>query len=425
MTVAANYAGNDGGARPSPSAPASRRTNGTSPTTRPASTAARRSRASSARSTSLVNNAGITRDGTMKRMNFEDWNEVIDINLGGCFNMAKATFPGMRERGWGRIVNIGSINGQAGQYGQVNYAAAKSGIHGFTKALAQEGAQVRRDRQRDRAGLYRHRHGRRGAAPTCWKRSSPRSRSAGSARPRRSRAASRSCASEDAGFVTGSTHVDQRRAAYVLSPIGAGSRGPGQALGEIAGHETSISLEPLFWDALLRAAAEEGVAAQRAGRADRSKLAANPPARVGCERRSARPQNLAPAQIRSPGWWIACLSRRGSVTRASRASIRRRAPAPADLGQHRRRRHRRGARRVRVMRRNWSIRGRCASRPMLSTARPDRSPPLPRRGNRAAAARISRRGRRCSSRSHGSRGCNRDSRAPAPSRGRAPRRDGR
>jgi acetoacetyl-CoA reductase len=73
-------------------------------------------------------------------MSFEDWNEVLRINLGGCFNMAKATFPGMRERGWGRIVNIGSINGQAGQYGQVNYAAAKSGIHGFTKALAQEGA---------------------------------------------------------------------------------------------------------------------------------------------------------------------------------------------------------------------------------------------------------------------------------------------
>jgi acetoacetyl-CoA reductase len=73
-------------------------------------------------------------------MSFDDWNEVMRINLGGCFNMAKATFPGMRERGWGRIVNIGSINGQAGQYGQVNYAAAKSGIHGFTKALAQEGA---------------------------------------------------------------------------------------------------------------------------------------------------------------------------------------------------------------------------------------------------------------------------------------------
>jgi acetoacetyl-CoA reductase len=88
----------------------------------------------------LVNNAGITRDGTLLKMSFEDWYDVMRINLGGCFNMAKATFPGMRERGWGRIVNIGSINGQAGQYGQVNYAAAKSGIHGFTKALAQEGA---------------------------------------------------------------------------------------------------------------------------------------------------------------------------------------------------------------------------------------------------------------------------------------------
>ena len=88
----------------------------------------------------VVNNAGITRDGTLHRMTYEDWNDVMRVNLGGCFNMAKACFPGMRERGWGRIVNIGSINGQAGQYGQVNYAAAKSGIHGFTKALAQEGA---------------------------------------------------------------------------------------------------------------------------------------------------------------------------------------------------------------------------------------------------------------------------------------------
>lgn len=88
----------------------------------------------------VVNNAGVTRDGVLHKMSFEDWNEVMRINLGGCFNMAKATFSGMRERGWGRIVNIGSINGQAGQYGQVNYAAAKSGIHGFTKALAQEGA---------------------------------------------------------------------------------------------------------------------------------------------------------------------------------------------------------------------------------------------------------------------------------------------
>jgi len=88
----------------------------------------------------VVNNAGITRDSTLLKQTYEQWKAVIDTNLGGCFNMAKATFPGMRSRGWGRIVNIGSINGQAGQYGQVNYAAAKSGIHGFTKALAQEGA---------------------------------------------------------------------------------------------------------------------------------------------------------------------------------------------------------------------------------------------------------------------------------------------
>ncbi len=90
----------------------------------------------------VVNNAGITRDGTLHKMTYDDWHDVMRINLGGCFNMSKACFPGMRERKWGRIVNIGSINGQAGQYGQVNYAAAKSGIHGFTKALAQEGARA-------------------------------------------------------------------------------------------------------------------------------------------------------------------------------------------------------------------------------------------------------------------------------------------
>ena len=90
----------------------------------------------------LVNNAGITRDGTMKKMTRQAWDEVIDANLGGCFNMAKAVWEGMNGRKFGRIVNIGSINGQAGQYGQVNYAAAKSGIHGFTKALAQEGARA-------------------------------------------------------------------------------------------------------------------------------------------------------------------------------------------------------------------------------------------------------------------------------------------
>ena len=88
----------------------------------------------------LVNNAGITRDGTMHRMTFEQWDAVIQTNLASCFNCSRAVIEGMREREFGRIVNIGSINGQCGQYGQVNYAAAKSGIHGFTKALAREGA---------------------------------------------------------------------------------------------------------------------------------------------------------------------------------------------------------------------------------------------------------------------------------------------
>src|ERR1043165_2568509 len=88
----------------------------------------------------VVNNAGITRDGTMKRMDRKSWDEVLDTNLGGCYNMSKLVWDSMLGRSFGRIVNIGSINGQAGQYGQVNYAAAKSGIHGFTKALAQEGA---------------------------------------------------------------------------------------------------------------------------------------------------------------------------------------------------------------------------------------------------------------------------------------------
>jgi acetoacetyl-CoA reductase len=88
----------------------------------------------------LVNNAGITRDGTLHRMEPDTWQAVLDTNLGSCYNMSRCVIDTMRENSYGRIVNVGSINGQAGQYGQVNYAAAKSGIHGFTKALAQEGA---------------------------------------------------------------------------------------------------------------------------------------------------------------------------------------------------------------------------------------------------------------------------------------------
>ncbi len=90
----------------------------------------------------LINNAGVTRDSSILKLTPQAWSDVIDTNLTGCFNMVKAVFPGMRERSWGRIVNIGSINGQAGQFGQVNYSASKAAIHGFTKALAQEGARA-------------------------------------------------------------------------------------------------------------------------------------------------------------------------------------------------------------------------------------------------------------------------------------------
>lgn len=88
----------------------------------------------------LVNNAGITRDGVLHKMDPENWHAVIETNLTSCFNMCRLIVPGMREQNFGRIVNISSINGQKGQFGQVNYAAAKAGIIGFTKALAMENA---------------------------------------------------------------------------------------------------------------------------------------------------------------------------------------------------------------------------------------------------------------------------------------------
>lgn len=88
----------------------------------------------------LVNNAGITRDAMFHKMTPQQWSEVIATNLTGLFNMTHPVFPGMRERGFGRIVNISSVNGQKGQMGQVNYSASKAGDIGFTRALAQEGA---------------------------------------------------------------------------------------------------------------------------------------------------------------------------------------------------------------------------------------------------------------------------------------------
>ena len=88
----------------------------------------------------LVNNAGITRDGMFHRMDKQKWDEVINTNLSGLFNMTRPVWEGMRGRGFGRVINISSINGQKGQMGQANYSAAKAGDIGFTKALAQEGA---------------------------------------------------------------------------------------------------------------------------------------------------------------------------------------------------------------------------------------------------------------------------------------------
>ncbi len=87
----------------------------------------------------LVNCAGITRDSVMKKMTFEQWDLVLRVNLDSVFNMTRQVFPGMLERGFGRIVNISSINGRKGQFGQANYSAAKAGMHGFTMAVAQEG----------------------------------------------------------------------------------------------------------------------------------------------------------------------------------------------------------------------------------------------------------------------------------------------
>ncbi len=86
----------------------------------------------------LVNNAGITADGTFRKMSFERWHKVIDTNLNSLFHVTKQVIDGMLERSWGRVINISSVNGQRGQFGQTNYSTAKAGIHGFTMALAQE-----------------------------------------------------------------------------------------------------------------------------------------------------------------------------------------------------------------------------------------------------------------------------------------------
>ena len=135
----------------------------------------------------LVNNAGITRDMTFKKMDKVNWDAVMRTNLDSLFNMTKQVVDGMVERGWGRVINVSSVNGSKGAFGQTNYSAAKAGVHGFTKALALEVGEEGRHRQHHLAGLHRHQDGHRdprGHPRT--RRSCRRSRSAGSASPRRS-----------------------------------------------------------------------------------------------------------------------------------------------------------------------------------------------------------------------------------------------
>jgi acetoacetyl-CoA reductase len=107
----------------------------------------------------LVNNAGITRDRMFLKMTREDWDAVIETNLNSMFNVTKQVVGDMVEKGWGRIVNISSVNGEKGQAGQTNYSAAKAGMHGFSMALAQELGQQGRDGQHGEPRLHRHRHG--------------------------------------------------------------------------------------------------------------------------------------------------------------------------------------------------------------------------------------------------------------------------
>ena len=138
----------------------------------------------------LVNNAGITRDAVLHRMTAEQWNEVIRVNLASIFNMTRQVIEGMRERGYGRIINITSINGQKGQMGQTNYSAAKAGMIGFTKALALENAKKGITVNAIAPGYIDTEMVQAVPEERCWSRSSPAFRSGGWAWPTRSPTAS-------------------------------------------------------------------------------------------------------------------------------------------------------------------------------------------------------------------------------------------
>ena len=130
---------------------------------RPAPPASSRSRPTLGPVDVLVNNAGITKDGAFHKMTLDQWNAVINTNLGSLFNMTRQVIEGMRARKFGRVINISSINGQKGQFGQVNYSAAKAGDISFTKALGAGERQGRHHRERDLPRLYQHRNGAGGA----------------------------------------------------------------------------------------------------------------------------------------------------------------------------------------------------------------------------------------------------------------------
>ena len=141
-TVAANYAGNDAAAAKFTAATGIRTYKWSVADYDACAAGVRQVEADLGPVAVLVNNAGITRDSMFHKMTPEQWREVIDTNLSGLFNMTHPLWSGMRDRKFGRVINISSINGQKGQAGQVNYSAAKSGDLGFTKALAQEGARA-------------------------------------------------------------------------------------------------------------------------------------------------------------------------------------------------------------------------------------------------------------------------------------------
>ena len=140
MKVAAGYSGNDAAAEDLKKATGAMVIKGNVGNFEDCERAARAVEAELGPIDVLVNNAGITRDGVFHRMSSEQWSEVIRVNMDSLFNMTRQVIEGMREREWGRIINISSINGQKGQMGQTNYSAAKAGMIGFTKALALENA---------------------------------------------------------------------------------------------------------------------------------------------------------------------------------------------------------------------------------------------------------------------------------------------